>query len=150
MESNHSIRLMGVTDIPAVLDVEIESFATPWTQEAFYQEVAKNKFAYYFVAEEAEQILGYCGLWVIVDDAHITNIAVLPGRRREGIGDSLLLASMNMAKMLGAQRLSLEVRVSNEAAQNLYRRHGFQDGGLRRRYYTDNQEDALVMWVNLS
>ncbi|WP_147803349.1 ribosomal protein S18-alanine N-acetyltransferase [Alkalicoccus halolimnae] len=143
------VRLMDVIDIDGVMEVEMKSFSVPWTKEAFYQEITKNHFAYYFIAEQDRKIVGYCGLWVIVGDGHITNIAVDPDARGQGIGNDLLSASIEMAKMLGADKLSLEVRVTNETAQNLYRKYGFENGGIRKRYYTDNNEDALVMWVKL-
>ncbi|WP_090843361.1 ribosomal protein S18-alanine N-acetyltransferase [Alkalicoccus daliensis] len=141
--------MMDVIDIEGVLEVEALSFSTPWTKEAFYQEITKNQFAYYFIAQLGGKIVGYCGLWVVVENANITNIAVHPEYRKQGIGEGLMKGAVDMAKMLGAEKLSLEVRVSNEGAQHLYKKFGFQPGGIRKRYYTDNQEDALVMWVNL-
>ncbi|TVP87361.1 MAG: ribosomal-protein-alanine N-acetyltransferase [Alkalicoccus sp.] len=149
-ENKVRIRLMDVIDIDGVMEVEAESFSTPWTREAFHQEIKKNQFAYYFIAESGGKIIGYCGLWVIVGDAHITNIAVHPEARRMGVGEGLMEAAVKMARMLGADTLSLEVRVSNEPAQTLYRKFGFENGGIRKRYYTDNNEDALVMWVKLT
>ncbi|QKS70205.1 ribosomal protein S18-alanine N-acetyltransferase [Paenalkalicoccus suaedae] len=149
MASDVQIRLMDIPDIDGVLDVEHDSFPTPWTREAFYNEITKNQYAYYLVAVDGEKVIGYCGLWVIVDSSHITNIAVHSSMRREGIGEALLHGSMEMARMLGAERISLEVRVSNEPAQAMYRKFGFENGGIRKQYYTDNQEDALVMWVKL-
>ncbi|ADH98087.1 ribosomal protein S18-alanine N-acetyltransferase [Salisediminibacterium selenitireducens] len=144
------IRFMDVTDLDGVLELENRTFSTPWSRDAFYNEIVKNQFAYYTVAESAEgAIVGYCGLWVIIDDAHITNIAVDPEWRREGIGERMMSEAMAFAKKRGAERLSLEVRVSNTAAQAMYRKYGLQDGGIRKQYYTDNQEDALVMWVRL-
>ncbi|PTL37420.1 ribosomal protein S18-alanine N-acetyltransferase [Alkalicoccus saliphilus] len=149
-ENKVRIRLMDVIDIDGVMEVEAESFTTPWTREAFHQEIKKNQFAYYFIAESGGKVIGYCGLWVIVGDAHITNIAVHPEARRMGVGEGLMEAAVKMARMLGADTLSLEVRVSNEPAQTLYRKFGFENGGIRKRYYTDNNEDALVMWVKLT
>lgn len=144
------VRFMDVSDLDGVLELEVRTFSTPWSRDAFYNEIVKNQFAYYTVAESADGVIvGYCGLWVVVDDAHITNIAVDPEWRRQGIGERMMSEAMVFAKKRGAQRLSLEVRVSNTAAQALYRKYGLQDGGIRKRYYTDNQEDALVMWVGL-
>jgi [ribosomal protein S18]-alanine N-acetyltransferase len=88
-------------------------------------------------------------LWVIMDDAQITNIAVHPNFRGKRIGEALLRFAMQLSREMKAQRLSLEVRVSNHIAQSLYKKVGFEPGGIRKNYYTDNQEDALVMWVNL-
>jgi ribosomal-protein-alanine N-acetyltransferase len=84
-----------------------------------------------------------------MDDAQITNIAVHPEFRGKNIGESLLRFSIQLSKEMSAKRLSLEVRISNHIAQSLYKKVGFESGGIRKRYYTDNQEDALVMWVNL-
>ena len=108
-----------------------------------------NRFATYFVAEDGDKIIGYCGVWVILDEAHITNIGVLPDYRGYKIGEAILRKVMLFAKLKSAIQMSLEVRVSNEIAQNLYRKLGFQNGGIRKGYYTDNYEDALVMWVKL-
>lgn len=140
---------MTVDDLDDVLEVEVNSFATPWSRDAFFNELTKNQFANYLVAEVGEKVVGYCGVWIIVDEAHITNIALLPDYRGMKLGEALLAKIMELAKNKGAVRVTLEVRVSNERAQNLYRKFGFVDGALRKQYYTDNLEDALVMWVNL-
>ncbi|PYZ92155.1 ribosomal-protein-alanine N-acetyltransferase [Salipaludibacillus keqinensis] len=144
------IRLMEVDDLDSVIEVEQECFPSPWSHSVFFNEITKNQFAYYLVAELEGKVIGYCGLWVIVDEAHITNIAILPSMRRKGIGDYLFRGAIDMSRTLGAVKMSLEVRVSNTPAQALYRKYGFEDGGIRKNYYTDNQEDALVMWVGLS
>lgn len=88
-------------------------------------------------------------MWVVLDESQITNVAVLPEGRGKGIGEALMREAIAYAKSLNVVVMSLEVRVTNEVAQNLYRKLGFQEGGIRKGYYTDNQEDALVMWVNL-
>ncbi|MBD1383158.1 ribosomal protein S18-alanine N-acetyltransferase [Metabacillus arenae] len=144
------IRLMTMADIDKVYEIEKHSFSTPWTRESFYNEISYNNFATYLVIEYNNEIAGYCGLWVIFDDAQITNIAISPEFRGRGLGETLLGAAIEGAKKLGANRLSLEVRMSNTIAQALYKKHGFQSGGIRKNYYTDNQEDALLMWVKLS
>lgn len=143
------VRFMDVSDLDQVLALEAKCFTTPWTRDAFYSELVKNQFAYYTVAVSKGEVIAYCGLWVVIDDGHITNIAVDPEWRRQGVGEKLLKGSLELAVKLGAERLSLEVRLSNTAAQNLYRKYGFQNGGIRRNYYTDTQEDAQVMWVGL-
>lgn len=149
-EAGILVRFMDVTDLDQVLTLEAKCFSTPWTREAFYSELVKNQFAYYTVAVAEGKIIAYCGLWVVVGDGHITNIAVDPEWRRQGIGERLLKGALVLAVKLGADRLSLEVRLSNVAAQNLYRKYGFQKGGIRKNYYTDTQEDAQVMWVGLT
>ncbi|WP_088014996.1 ribosomal protein S18-alanine N-acetyltransferase [Gottfriedia acidiceleris] len=149
MISSVAFRKMKEEDLDQIVEIEKKSFPTPWTYEAFYNELYSNQFANYVVAEVDEKIIGYCGLWVVIDEGHITNIAILPDYRGVGLGEKLLRAVMETAKNLGADTLTLEVRVSNHVAKGLYRKLGFQDGGIRKSYYTDNFEDALVMWVNL-
>lgn len=143
-------RLMTVEDVPAVHYIEQIAFPTPWTLDSFYYEMEKNPQAHYFVAvNEEEKVIGFCGMWVVLDESQITNVAVLPEGRGKGIGEALMREAIAYAKSLNVVVMSLEVRVTNEVAQNLYRKLGFQEGGIRKGYYTDNQEDALVMWVNL-
>lgn len=149
MKSKLIIRKMDIIDIDGVIEVETLSFAEPWPKEIFYQEIKNNDFAYYFVAQLDNQIIGYAGLWSVIDDAQITNIAILPEYRGKKIGEKLFEYTCQQAMRIGVKRLSLEVRVSNIRAQNLYRKFGFVPGGIRKNYYTDNQEDAIVMWVNL-
>ncbi|MGR3762487.1 ribosomal protein S18-alanine N-acetyltransferase [Rossellomorea sp. NS-SX7] len=143
------IRFMTVDDLDAVMEIEHRSFSIPWSREAFYNEIEQNHLSTYLVAEDGEHVAGYCGVWLVVDEAHITNVAVLPDYRGQGLGEALMQKIMEISKKVGARVMTLEVRVSNKAAQGLYRKMGFQDGGIRKRYYSDNQEDALVMWVNL-
>ncbi|WP_096438511.1 ribosomal protein S18-alanine N-acetyltransferase [Alteribacter populi] len=147
MKEEIEIRLMELEDVDQVLEVEEDCFPTPWSKGAFVNELSANQFAYYLVVEVDEQIVGYCGVWVIIDEAHITNIAVHSSFRRKGMGEALLTGALELAKTFGAEKLTLEVRVSNEAAQSMYQKLGFQRGGIRKRYYTDNQEDAQIMWV---
>ncbi|MFN7253373.1 MAG: ribosomal protein S18-alanine N-acetyltransferase [Anaerobacillus sp.] len=149
MEENYEIRYMLEEDIEAVLIVENNSFATPWSRTAFVNELINNKFAHYLVIEHKATIIGYCGIWVIVDEAHITNIAIHSLYRGLKLGKQLLVHAIELARTLGATKVTLEVRVSNHIAQSLYSNLGFQPGGIRKNYYTDNQEDALVMWVGL-
>ncbi|WP_193432240.1 ribosomal protein S18-alanine N-acetyltransferase [Caenibacillus caldisaponilyticus] len=149
MEDRIHLRTMTLEDIDQVLHVERSSFSNPWTREAFENELRHNRFATYFVAEDGDRIVGYCGVWVILDESHITNIAVLPEYRGLKIGETLLRKAMLFAKLKRAKQMSLEVRVSNHIAQNLYRKLGFKDGGIRKGYYSDNHEDALVMWVEI-
>ncbi|ANB61300.1 ribosomal protein S18-alanine N-acetyltransferase [Anoxybacteroides amylolyticum] len=145
-----SFRPMTLDDLDGVLVIEKASFTLPWSREAFYNELVHNRYAKYVVMEHDDRLVGYCGMWVVVDEAHITNVAVLPEYRGKKLGEALMRRMMEMAKQLGAVTMTLEVRVSNEVAQSLYRKLGFLNGGIRKRYYPDNQEDALVMWVNLT
>jgi ribosomal-protein-alanine N-acetyltransferase len=98
-------------------------------------------------APDQASILGFSGLWLMVDEAHITTIAMHPNYRRLGLGEFMLVSLIDIAYSIGAKWVTLEVRVSNYSAQNLYRKYGFHEAGLRHRYYSDNQEDALIMWT---
>ena len=143
-------RKMTPEDVESVYKIEVATFPTPWTLDAFHYEMRENKFAYYVVAEDEENnIIGFCGMWLVVDSAQITNVAVIEAARGKKIGEGLMREAMRIAREHEIDIMSLEVRVSNHVAQSLYRKLGFHDGGIRKGYYTDNQEDALVMWVNL-
>lgn len=96
--------------------------------------------------ERSKRVVGYAGLWLMVDEAHITTIAVTPDYRGFGVGELLLLGLIDISRQIGARYLTLEVRVSNTLAQNLYRKFLFKETGVRRRYYSDDNEDALIMW----
>lgn len=146
----YQIRPMLVEDIGAVLIVEQQSFATPWNRSAFIAELTNNQFSKYLVLEYNNKIIGYCGLWVVFDEAQITNIAIAPEFRGRGLGKQLLSYAIELTTKLGVIKMSLEVRVSNIVAQELYKKFGFMPGGIRKNYYVDNQEDALVMWVMLN
>lgn len=142
------IRPMRVEDIPAVLDIEARALPRPWPPGALRHEIEANPQAAYFVARlrsEAGRVVGYAGLWMQVDEAHISMIAVDPTLQRRGVGEQLLLRLADHALAAGAERLTLEVRASNRAAQALYARYGFEVVGRRERYYSDNNEDALIM-----
>lgn len=149
MNKSLTFRFMNEEDIDDVLEIEHKSFATPWSREAFFNELTQNQFALYVVLEEENKVIGYCGSWIVVDEAHITNVALLPEYRGRKLGEALMRKLMEIASEMGAITMTLEVRVSNFTAQALYRKLGFQNGAIRKNYYTDNQEDALVMWVNL-
>ncbi|MGG3842329.1 ribosomal protein S18-alanine N-acetyltransferase [Anoxybacillus kestanbolensis] len=146
---NVSFRFMTLQDLDRIVEIEQLSFTLPWSRSSFYQELTNNPYARYIVMEHDGQIIGYCGMWLVMDEAHITNIAVLPQFRGKKLGEALMRQAMTLAREEGAQTMTLEVRVSNTVAQSLYRKLGFLNGGIRKRYYSDNQEDALVMWVKL-
>ncbi len=139
------IRFMRLKDVDAVAAIEKDTFARPWSRESFRQEVTRNVAARYLVAEEDGEILGYAGAWVILDESHITNIAVRADARGRGLGKKLTAQLLQVLSNLGACYATLEVRVSNERAQNLYKSLGFVSVGKRKRYYEDNNEDAFLM-----
>jgi ribosomal-protein-alanine N-acetyltransferase len=139
------VRSMRMSDIPAVHEIERSSFNEPWPEHALRQELTGNRLARYLVAERERRVVGYAGVWLMVDEAHITTFGVLPDARRTGVGARMLLAVADLALELGAARLTLEVRPTNAPARRLYERFGFAEVGRRPRYYTDDGEDALVM-----
>lgn len=148
MNESVSYRRMTVDDIDGVLMIEQEAFSQPWTREAFMQEMTTNLHAYYVVAENSDrQIVGFCGMWLVMDESHITNVAVTEQVKGRGIGEGLMREAIRVSKEHEVVLMTLEVRVSNTIAQNLYRKLDFQNGGIRKGYYSDNNEDALVMWV---
>ncbi len=149
MVENLTFRIMTLNDLEDVMKIERASFPHPWSKDAFYNEVVNNQFATYLILEVDEKPIGYCGIWIIIDEAHITNIAIIPEFRGKKYGDALMRKVMEQARTMGAKTMTLEVRLSNQVAQRLYRKYGFENGGIRKNYYTDNGEDALVMWVNL-
>lgn len=150
MSSNVMYRKMVSDDVPAVYEIELATFSAPWTLDSFYYEVHENQYAHYVLAVDADgSIIGFCGMWMVIDAAQITNVAVIEAARGRGIGEELMRESIRIARQHEMEVMSLEVRVTNTVAQNLYRKLDFQDGGIRKGYYTDNGEDALVMWVNL-
>ena len=136
---------MRIEDVPAVHEIERLSFRTPWPSYAFEQELRGNRLARYLVARAGDAIVGFAGIWLMVDEAHITTFSVHPDWRRQGIGRHLLLNLIELSQAIGARRMTLEVRASNETAQALYRSFGFEVTGRRPRYYSDDGEDALVM-----
>ena len=142
---NVTIRRMTLADLDAVEAIEQATFAVPWSRESFRQELERNVAARYLVAETGGQVAGYAGAWVILDESHVTNIAVAEEFRGRGIGRKLTEALLQYLSNLGAVYATLEVRVSNERAQNLYKSLGFVSVGKRKRYYEDNQEDAFLM-----
>ena len=145
MNGETVIRRMDRGDLDAVCAIENATFAVPWSRESFRQELERNVAARYLVAETDGKVVGYAGAWVILDESHITNIAVLEAWRGRGIGKQLTQALLQYLSNLGASYATLEVRVSNERAQNLYKELGFVSVGKRKRYYEDNGEDAFLM-----
>jgi ribosomal-protein-alanine N-acetyltransferase len=136
---------MRLEDVPAVHEIERLSFRTPWPAYAFEQELRGNRLARYVVARAGDAVVGFAGVWLMVDDAHVTTFGVHPDWRRQGIGRQLLVNLAELSVAIGARRMTLEVRASNQPAQALYRGFGFEIVGRRPRYYTDDGEDALIM-----
>lgn len=143
------IRPMTAADIPAVIEIEKGSFETPWTPNAFRLEM-KNRLAVYRVAEVDGQVAAYGGMWLILDEAHVTNVAVHPDHRGRRLGLQIMEVLMEEARERRLLRMTLEVRTKNEPAIALYRKLGFLMAGIRPGYYQDTGEDALIMWAELA
>lgn len=168
------VRPMQLADVPAVMAIEHTAFSLPWPEGAYRHEITKNELAHYYVLcfrspsvlqrtaspswwrrirtgfqrgieQPPEVILGYGGFWMMVDEAHISTLAIRQDVRGRGLGEFLLLGLLDEARRLGAQAATLEVRVSNIVARSLYTKYGFRETGRRVAYYHDNNEDALIM-----
>lgn len=149
MENNIIIRSMTKDDVDSVYIVEEDCFTDPWSKESIRKEL-KNDLARYLVAELDNKIVGYVGVWFVVDEGHITNVAVHSDYRGKKIGDKLVKEMIKLCKESKLVAMTLEVRSSNTVAQNLYRKYGFKMGGIRKEYYSDNKEDAIIMWNQLN
>lgn len=149
MGDSYTVVPMSTAHIEGVSEVEKLVFSTPWSKEAFTKEVTENNFAFYLVVLDGEKVVAYVGSWIIIDECHITNIAVHPDYRRQGIAQRLLEILIDTVRLRGTMAMTLEVRVSNKAAQLLYKKLGFEENGIRKAYYSDNNEDAMIMWLNL-
>ena len=139
------IEPMTLDDLRAVHAIERASFTVPWPDDAYRSELTTNRLASYVVARAADLVVGFGGLWVMVDEAHVTTFAVHPRWRRRGVGEWLLLGLLDIAVARRAREATLEVRLSNMPARRLYEKYGFKPVGIRPRYYSDNGEDALIM-----
>ena len=142
-------RKMTVEDIDRVFEIESQSFKTPWSKESFYTEIKENTLATYLVLTLDDEVIGFGGMWLIMDEIHITNVAVAPEHRGQGYSKTLITDMIRYAKEKGFQHMTLEVRVSNAVAIALYEKFGFEGVGVRPKYYVDTGEDALVMWKAL-
>lgn len=140
---------MALIDLPEVMAIERASFTPPWSFLLFLKELKTNEFAHYFVAK-TDKVVGYIGIWVVLDEMHITNFAVDPNCRRQGVGRKLMETILGLAPVYSTKEITLEVRVSNSGAKNLYKDFGFVEVGIRPGYYTDNNEDALIMTLYLT
>lgn len=139
------LRKLTIDDLKDILEIEEKCFSVPWSKEAFESEI-NHKFTYYCCIEINKKVIGYAGLWKIIDEGHITNIAVLPMYRKKGYGNNLIKNLINYCNKNSIVSMTLEVRESNEAAINLYRKNGFEIAGIRPNYYTKPVENAAIMW----
>jgi ribosomal-protein-alanine N-acetyltransferase len=167
-----AVEPMRPAHIAAVMDIEREAFSLPWPERAYRHELTQNDFAHYYALfrrpvpqppvslsawqrlrqvvlrwpdASPDPMLGYAGFWLMYDEAHISTLAVRAECRRHGLGELLLVVLLEEGQRLGALRATLEVRVSNAAAQSLYAKYGFEQVGRRKAYYNDNREDALIL-----
>jgi len=145
MPDSVTIRRMELKDVDGVYQIERDTFPKPWKREDFVKEMTQNACARYLVAQRENEIIGFAGAWIVLDEGHITNIAVRADCRGKGIGKRLTRELMQYAANLGVAYMTLEVRRSNLTAQSLYRDAGFEYAGVRKRYYEDNGEDALLL-----
>ena len=141
------IDTMEVADLDDVMEIEHASFSLPWSRWMFEKELMDRKHSQFFVARSGDEIAGYIGFWLVLEEVHIVTIAVRSDYRRRGIGSILMLEALNEALRLGAERATLEVRVTNLPAQDLYKKLGFITVAIRKRFYSDTGEDAYVMWL---
>ncbi len=139
---------MAESDLDEVLAIERESFPSAWSRESYEREV-RNRNSYYFTARYGRGLVGYFGMWVVVDEAHITTLAVHPQWRRKGLGRRLLDLVIDVARRQGASRVTLEVREGNGPAIAMYRKSGFETKGILPGYYGDTRENGVVMWKAL-
>lgn len=140
------IRKAVTSDIDDLVKVEEACFETPWTAESLRHDIEENKLATYIVADLDGDVIGYIGLWAIVDEGHINNVAVIPQYRRMHVATLLLNTMIDATEDAGIKSHTLEVRAGNKAAQGLYEKFGFKEAGRRPGYYEDNGEDAIIMW----
>ena len=136
---------MNAADIERVLEIEVLSFSSSWPKDAFANEVRENKLAHYFTGRLDGRIVAYGGIWVILEDSHVTTIAVHPDLRGRKLGEEMLIHLLDAAIDNGASWITLEVRESNEEARKLYEARGFEIAGKRTKYYRKPDEDALIM-----
>ncbi|NLK21870.1 MAG: ribosomal protein S18-alanine N-acetyltransferase [Epulopiscium sp.] len=140
---------MGQSHIDKICEIEKVCFKIPWSKDSFKKELNENPLAYYIVAISGTDIVGYAGMWIIIDEGHITNIAVHPNYWNRGIGTNLIDNIITEAEKRDLIGLTLEVRQSNIKAQKLYTKVGFTPEGVRKGYYRDTGEDGVIMWKNL-
>lgn len=146
---NVTLHEMELNDLDDIMAIEKDAFTTPWSRNAFKTEITENLLAKYIVAEVEGRVVGYAGIWLILDEGHITNIAVSKDSRGQGIGNYLVMGLIDFCKKSKIYNMTLEVRESNIVAQNLYKKYGFLDCGIRPNYYSDDHENAMIMWKTI-
>ena len=148
MINNLIIEEMKENDINGVFEVEKNCFEDYWSKDSFRKELSNN-LAKYLVAKIDNKVVGYVGIWFVVDEGHITNVAVHEDYRGQKIGDQLIKELVQVCKNNKIISMTLEVRASNVVAQNLYKKYGFKMAGIRKEYYSNNKEDAIIMWNDI-
>ena len=139
------VRIAKSSDLDDIYDLDVQTFAMPWSKEALSYDILENDNAFVIVAEYEGEFAGYADIWTVLDEADLNSIAVRVDFRRKGIGDAIILAMTEMLSANGVATINLEVRVSNMPAIKLYKKYGFNECGVRPGYYLDNGEDALIM-----
>jgi [ribosomal protein S18]-alanine N-acetyltransferase len=140
---------MEICHLDDIMIIEQLCFKIPWSRMSFEDEITRNNFAAYLCARTGDRVVGYAGMWQVCDEGHITNIAVHPDFRGMHIAGRLLAGLIGAASKCGIVRMTLEVRTGNKIAQALYKKYGFREQGIRKRYYSDDNEDALIMWKEI-
>ena len=139
------VRIAKSSDLDDIYELDVQTFAMPWSKEALSYDILENDNAFVIVAEYEGEFAGYADIWTVLDEADLNSIAVRVDFRRKGIGDAIMLAMTEMLSANGVATINLEVRVSNMPAIKLYKKYGFNECGVRPGYYLDNGEDALIM-----
>lgn len=139
------VRIAKSSDLDDIYELDVQTFAMPWSKEALSYDILENDNAFVIVAECEGEFAGYADIWTVLDEADLNSIAVRVDFRRKGIGDAIMLAMTEMLSANGVATINLEVRVSNIPAIKLYKKYGFKECGVRPGYYLDNGEDALIM-----
>lgn len=139
------VRIAKSSDLDDIYELDVQTFAMPWSKEALSYDILENDNAFVIVAEYEGEFAGYADIWTVLDEADLNSIAVRVDFRRKGIGDAIMIAMTEMLSASGVATINLEVRVSNMPAIKLYKKYGFNECGVRPGYYLDNGEDALIM-----
>ena len=147
--ADYKVRALSEADLDGLMELEQACFSSPWSRESYRHELTENDLAHYWGVFEGERLIGFAGYWLILDEGHITNVAVAPDKQNQGVGRFLVQGVINGCLAGGGKYLTLEVRASNAAARHLYEQAGFVSYGCRPNYYDDPKEDAVIMWKEL-